>query len=394
MKTRLGMRMGIRTNRGCDPASDISSGVFDLACAAIIGQHAPTGEKAAAERNFDPLGGEKSGASRRKTRSLNAKTTTSATILRATFCRSAANALLQLCRWLHPYLSNYMVLICRGHVPRWNGMNSDSAKFLAYFLPKGGRLDMETAQWIARSLHLAFKGMDSGEVYDILMQQFLVAAAKYDPDYTAKVKRMVECIENHTQLAGSETIVHDRSKYKTIRVIDANRHLEFDCDRHLRFLARRSFLSPVKGKDGKISGWLRSEIWPPVPEFFQIRPIGFAHFIQTWFRYYVQQWIEKRQSELETRDGVYSYGLRGEKVPEGNRLRAGNIDGTFLREESEEMVQSRSSRSRPASTRSLADTQPADQDLDVGKLNIEWVDHTEDPLFRDLSRNERYLLGH
>ena len=61
---------------------------------------------------------------------------------------------------------------------------------------------MDTAQSIARSLHLAFKGMDSGEVYDILMQQFLVAAAKYDPDYTKKIKLVAECID------------HELSKYK------------------------------------------------------------------------------------------------------------------------------------------------------------------------------------
>lgn len=29
---------------------------------------------------------------------------------------------------------------------------------------------------------------------------------------------------------------------------------------------------------------------------------------------------------------------------------------------------------------------------DLGRLNIEWVDHTEDPLFRDLTRNQRYAL--
>ena len=148
----------------------------------------------------------------------------------------------------------------------YKGMNSDSVKFRSYFLPKGGKLDMETARWIARSLHLAFKGMDSGEVYDVLMQQFLVAVAKYDPDYNEKIRLVAECIK------------HELQKYKQIRTIDANRHLEFDCDRHLRFLARRGFLEAVKGKDGKISGWKRSELWPPRAGFFQTRPIGFAHY--------------------------------------------------------------------------------------------------------------------
>ena len=142
-----------------------------------------------------------------------------------------------------------------------------------------------------------------------------------------------------------------------VRVVDANRHLEFDCDRHLRFLARRGFLEAVKGKDGKISGWTRTELWPPKPEFFRNGPVGFPHFVQSWFRYYLQQWIEKRQSELETKEGVYSYGLRGGKVPQGYRPRAGNEDGVFIHSESEEMVQSRSGNSRPASTQPLADNQ-------------------------------------
>jgi hypothetical protein len=173
---------------------------------------------------------------------------------------------------------------------------------------------------------LAFKGMDSGEVYDVLMQQFLEAAARYDPDYAGKVKRVVECID------------HALSKYKQVGVVDVNRHLEFDCDRHLRFLARRGFLAPVKAKGGKISGWVRSGMWPPPAGFFDSGPVGFAHYVQTWFRYYLQAWIEKRQGELETKEGVYSYGLRGGKVPQRYQLRAGNQDGVFIHNEAEEMA--------------------------------------------------------
>lgn len=168
--------------------------------------------------------------------------------------------------------------------------------------------------------------MDSGEVYDVLMQQFLMAAAKYDPDYTGKVKRVVESIENELQ------------KCKQIRAVELNRHLEFDGDRYLRFLARRGFLTAVKGKNGKISGWVRSAIWPPPAEFFAVKPIGFAHYVQTWFRYYLQAWIEQRKSELETKEGVYSFGLRN-GIPNGYSLRTGNQDGVFLRPESEEMAQ-------------------------------------------------------
>lgn len=242
--------------------------------------------------------------------------------------------LLQLCQAFHGYLMKYVVMICRGHVPLYKGMNSDSAKFLAYFRPKGKMLDLNVARSVARSLHLAFKGMDPGEVYDVLMEQFLQAAARYDPDYARKVKLVVECID------------HELSKSKQVRVVDANRHLEFDSDRHLRFLARRGFLTPVKGTGGRISGWVRSGLWPPPAGFFESGPVGFAHYVQTWFRYYLQQWIEHRQSELETKEGFQT------GAPNAVRLRAGNQDGTFIRAGSEEVAAPHGRYDRPASVAS------------------------------------------
>jgi hypothetical protein len=105
--------------------------------------------------------------------------------------------LLQLCQNFHSYLMKYLSMICRGHVPLWKTkINSDSAAFLSYFIPKGTKLDPFSAKQAASRLHLAFKSMGSGEVYDVLMQKFLEAVAKYDPDYTIKVKQIVECIDH------------------------------------------------------------------------------------------------------------------------------------------------------------------------------------------------------
>jgi hypothetical protein len=165
-------------------------------------------------------------------------------------------------------------MIGRGHVPTYRGkINSDAAAFLTYFRPKGTQLTVPIANQVARSLHLAFKNMDSGEIYDVLMEQFLAAVAKYDPNYTGKVKKVVECID------------HELSKDTQIRISDVNRHLEFDSDRYIRLLTRRGFLTPVKGEDGKTE-WKRSEQWPPPAEFFNSGAIGLAYYLQTWFRYY------------------------------------------------------------------------------------------------------------
>jgi hypothetical protein len=255
------------------------------------------------------------------------------------------------------------MLICRGHIPVWKkSINSDSAKFLAYFRPKGKSLDIDTARTIVRYLHLAFKGMDGGEVYDVLMQQFLMAAAKYDPDYIGKVKQVVEVIQR------------ELSKYREIRVVDVGRYVEFDCDRHLRMLDRRGFLQAVKGKDGKISGWVRSGSWPPPAGFIKTERFGFTNYIQTWFRYYLQQWIEKRQGELETKEGVYSFELRGGKIPDSRLLRAGNIDGTFLREtaDSEEVADPHGK--HRVDPNDYAEDSLRKRQIDLSQLNIEWVE--------------------
>jgi hypothetical protein len=185
--------------------------------------------------------------------------------------------------------------LCRAHIPYWNNkIYPDIAAFLSYFLPKGTPLNRETAKKTASILHLAFKGMDSDEIHSILMSHFLEAVAKYDPDYTTKVRLVVERI-------------NELSKSKQIHSVELDRQLDFECDRYWRLLARRGFLQAIKNeKTGRICGWERSTSWPPAPEFFQSGAIGLAYYVQTWFRYYLQQWIEKRLSELEAKEETYS----------------------------------------------------------------------------------------
>jgi hypothetical protein len=148
--------------------------------------------------------------------------------------------LLELCQKFHPYLMKYLVMICRGHVPMWGKwVNKDVAKFIQYFMPKGSALNQVTAQKAIRHLHLAFKGMETEEIYDILMAQLLAAIGKYDPKYTEKVKAVVEVIDEQL------------SECPEIRLADVNRHVEFDSNRHIRLLCRRGYLTPVKGADRK-----------------------------------------------------------------------------------------------------------------------------------------------
>ena len=137
----------------------------------------------------------------------------------------------------HPYLMKYLVMICRGHVPirgnpgdRIAPVNKDVKPFLLYFLPKGQSLNWRTMNAIVKQFHLAFKGMETEEVYDVLMEQLVATVKGYDPAYTEKVCMVVEAIQN------------ELSKRKQFSFADVDRHLEFDCNRYIRLLGRLGFL--------------------------------------------------------------------------------------------------------------------------------------------------------
>ena len=152
--------------------------------------------------------------------------------------------LLELCQCFHPYLMKYLVMICRGHVPLVGVgrerccISKDVVPFLMYFLPKGKDLNRVSASIVARHFHLAFKGMETEEVYDILMEQLVRAVNQYDPFYTEKVKKVVEVINNGL------------SKRAQFTVADVNVYLDADCSRYLRLLCRRGLFSS-HGKTGR-----------------------------------------------------------------------------------------------------------------------------------------------
>jgi hypothetical protein len=81
----------------------------------------------------------------------------------------------------------------RQHV-RWTG-RKDVKPFLKYFLPRGQRATSSNLIKVAKGLHLAFKGMETDEIYDVLMQQLVAAAEKYDPEYK-NVTLIMEMIES------------------------------------------------------------------------------------------------------------------------------------------------------------------------------------------------------
>jgi hypothetical protein len=164
--------------------------------------------------------------------------------------------------------------------------------------------------------------------------------------------------------------------------------VDFDCHRYIRLLCRRGFLTPARGENGRISGYVRSKIWPPPPEFFEAGTIGVAYFLQTWFRYYLQTWIETSMSQLETHEGVYSWDFTHGDVPPRKRLRGKNTDGGFLRGQDVEDVVS----ADHMEIIGCVDNTMVDKPLDLSVMTLDWVNATEDPIFKELSRSDRLFL--
>ena len=188
-------------------------------------------------------------------------------------------ALLELCKSFHPYLMKYLVMICRGHVPVAGVganpylVNRDTKPFLKLFLPKGQSLNRRTMSNIVKHFHLAFKEMEAEEIYAVLMQQLIAAINGYDPRYKAKVGRVVQVIN------------HELSKRKQFRAADVRRYVEFDCDKHLRWLCLRGFLEVLPGREGEEGACFQRSHWPPSIEFLDgdVNVIGLAYYLLTWF---------------------------------------------------------------------------------------------------------------
>ena len=158
-------------------------------------------------------------------------------------------------------------MICRGHVPvvgkgiPSERINKDVQPFLRYFLPKGQKLDWHNMNQIVKHFHLAFKGIDTPEIYDILMGHLVATIKGYDPAYTEKVKLLVEVIEN------------ELSTRKQFSFADVNRHLDFDCNRYIRLLGRLGFVcSALQRPAWSIKKFIAPPRRPGTPRNRWLRP--------------------------------------------------------------------------------------------------------------------------
>jgi len=120
---------------------------------------------------------------------------------------------------------------------------------------------MATMNATCKTLHLAFQGMTTEDVYDTLVFCFVRAARRYDPHYADKTKKVCE-------------VICDLEKHFTVE--DVEERVGFPCTGILRALVRKDFLSSLTGKK-KVVGYKLGSRWPAPPSFFESGPIGFVY---------------------------------------------------------------------------------------------------------------------
>jgi hypothetical protein len=297
---------------------------------------------------------------------------------------------LRIVQAFHGYLLKYLTMICRGHTPMENSsghflVNDDTKRFIQYFLPRGTPFVKAAISQVCSSFHLAFKGMKTDEIYDVLMEQLLKAAVKYDPLYSEKVAKVVATIGTGKRLhlqSAQDTGDYDGDHEKGFTIDELNQHLDFNGTRFVRVLCRHGFLEPAPEQSGDARRRYRrkADTWPPPYKYLHAGPIGFTYYLQTWFRYYLQIHIEHARGEIEAREGTYSldYDRKGNRAgPNGENGDVLDARGSLVGCDGPWWL----------------DKVTTDKcDLDLGRMDLEWVQHTEDPLFAGLERGDRLVL--
>ena len=281
--------------------------------------------------------------------------------------------LLELIKYFHPYLMKYLDMIVRGHVSGWRtGRNKDTEAFLRCLIKRGTELTGEIARSTAKYLHLAFKQQDADDIYDVLIICLIRAIKNYDPNYTAKLRRIIDYINGL-----------EKQKSFTPRQVDVA--LGFNTIKYLRLLSRHGFLAAQRERK-KVIGYLKSDTWPPNTKVFGKGIIGFVYYVQKWFRYFLKENIERSLNSVESKGIEGGYGLM---QLEHRR----NIDPDGIDISDEYMLPCATGKIQDQNGQMwAADVDMVNKCFDLSGLTLDWVANTEDPLFRKLTPQERYIL--
>lgn len=286
--------------------------------------------------------------------------------------------MLELTQCFHGYLMKYLNMIVRGHLPPVNSSaGMEAIKFLNLLSPSG-KDDKSSSAYgeVCRTLHLAFKQSTTDDIYDSLLMCLMRAIKKYDPLYVQKLKKVCEVID--ARCKGKQRRVGTTPEFTALEI---SGKMETDCNSYLRKLVKRGHLKSIADSKRKVIGYRRDpKNWPPPPVLFKGGPVGFTYAVQTYFRFYLHEYITRQMHSIESKEGMLQLDHRspgdqswGSMGDPGTPHSA----GAFTDSDGQSWA---------------ADTRLMNLPLDISIMDEEWVKSTDDKLFRKLDKSERNLL--
>jgi hypothetical protein len=186
--------------------------------------------------------------------------------------------LLLLLERFHGYLMKYVCMVVRGTLPSVNShAGKDAKEFLRTLAARGLEPSKELTDATCKTLHLAFKGATTEDIYDTLAFCFVKAARRYDPHYALKTKKVCQEVTGFgldkeaskpDKLASKSNPQAQQFTFEQIA-----ERVDFDSLGILRALVRKGFLSSITGKK-KVVGYKLGPKWPPPASYFQSGLIG------------------------------------------------------------------------------------------------------------------------
>lgn len=284
--------------------------------------------------------------------------------------------LLQLTKCFHGYLMKYLNMIVRGHLPPMNSSTgTEAVKFLKLLAP-GGKTTTGSAAYgeICRTLHLAFKQCTTEDVYDSLLMCLMRAIKKYDPNYVEKLSTVckaidIRCKGKHRKVGQTPEFINE----EIAKIVKA------DINSHLRKLVKRGHLVSITNSKKKVIGYRRNpEAWPPPASMFKNGPVGFTYAVQTYFRFYLHEYITRQMRNIESKEGMLQLDHRA--VGDDTTLASSGIphaEGSFVDTDGQHWA---------------ADTTLMNLSMDISTMNDDWVDNCSDKLFKELEKSDRHIL--
>jgi hypothetical protein len=287
--------------------------------------------------------------------------------------------MLEILQCFHGYILKYVSMILHGHLPiqhhgaHVGAVNADTHLLLRHFIPADKASNRATLGAACITLHLAFKNMNTDEIYDALMLCMVKAVRRYDPYYSDKARGVSMLL--------IEGALSDKKKFTVAHV---SHNLGYECNSYVRLLARRLFL--LSFGSGADTIYERSPTWPPPKAFFQSGAVGLSYVASKWFRYYLVDHINQRMSEIEAKKGIFQLHSPGSAID-------ARYQDEFHNSNDRGIPHSGGDFTNPRTGMSVAvDLTLIKTSTDVRRMTLQWVNESQLGLLSELTKRDRQLL--